>query len=25
MFGDGDYDPNDWKLVLIDQELIAPE
>ena len=25
MFGDGDYDPNDWKLVLIDQEPIAPD
>ena len=25
MFGDGDYDPNDWKIVLIDQELIAPD
>ena len=25
MFGDGDYDPNDWKLVLIDQEHIAPD
>ena len=23
MFGDGEYDPNDWKLVLIDQEPIA--
>ena len=23
MFGDGEYDPNDWKLVLIDQEPIT--
>ena len=23
MFGDGEYDPNDWKLVLIDHEPIT--
>ena len=23
MFGDGEYDPNDWKLVMIDQEPIT--
>ena len=23
MFGDGEYDPNDWKLVLIDRASIA--
>ena len=23
MFGDGEYDPNDWKLVLINQEPIT--
>ena len=23
MFGDGEFDPNDWKLVLIDREPIA--
>ena len=23
MFGDGEYDPNDWKLVFIDQESIT--
>ena len=23
MFGDGEYDPNNWKLVLIDQEPIT--
>ena len=23
MFGDGEYDPNDWKLVLIDRAPIA--